>query len=96
MNLTRDRIHTIGWGTALALCLAVTAAVSARVTAEKSEAQLDARKIAGELNWQPRETFESGLERTVQWYLDQTDWIAGIESGAYKTWIDLNYGARQQ
>ena len=57
---------------------------------------IDARKIAGELNWQPRETFESGLERTVQWYLDQTDWIAGIESGAYKTWIDLNYGARQQ
>jgi dTDP-glucose 4,6-dehydratase len=57
---------------------------------------IDARKIAAELNWQPRETFESGFERTVQWYLDQTDWIAGIESGAYKTWIDLNYGARQQ
>jgi dTDP-glucose 4,6-dehydratase len=57
---------------------------------------IDARKIAGELGWQPRETFESGLEHTVRWYLDQAEWIAGIESGAYKNWIDLNYGARQQ
>ena len=57
---------------------------------------IDARKIESELGWQPRETFESGLERTVQWYLGHSEWIAGIESGAYQTWVDLNYGARQQ
>ena len=46
MNLTRDRIHTIGWGTALAMALAVTAGVGARVSAEKSQAQLAERQIA--------------------------------------------------
>jgi dTDP-glucose 4,6-dehydratase len=57
---------------------------------------IDARKISAELGWKPAQTFESGLERTVQWYLDHADWIAGIESGAYQNWINLNYGDRQQ
>ena len=57
---------------------------------------IDARKIASELGWKPAETFETGLERTVKWYLSNAEWIAGIESGAYQNWINLNYGGRQQ
>ena len=57
---------------------------------------IDAGKIAGELGWTPSETFESGLEHTVKWYLDNPAWIAGIESGAYKQWLDTNYGSRDQ
>ena len=55
---------------------------------------IDARKIAGELGWKPRETFESGLERTVRWYLDNPTWVAEVRSGAYREWLDLNYGKR--
>ena len=57
---------------------------------------IDARKIASELGWKPAETFETGLERTVKWYLSSAEWIAAIESGAYQNWINLNYGGRQQ
>ena len=55
---------------------------------------IDARKIAGELGWKPRETFETGLARTVRWYLDNPKWSAEVRSGAYREWVDLNYGKR--
>jgi dTDP-glucose 4,6-dehydratase len=55
---------------------------------------IDARKIADELGWQPSETFETGLARTVRWYLDHQDWVAHILSGAYKDWIAANYTGR--
>ena len=55
---------------------------------------IDARKIARELGWKPRETFETGLERTIRWYLDNPMWIAVVKSGAYREWVDLNYGKR--
>ena len=55
---------------------------------------IDARKIARELGWKPRETFESGLERTIRWYLDNPQWVAEVRSGAYRAWLDLNYGKR--
>ena len=57
---------------------------------------IDARKLATELRWQPAETFESGMERTVKWYLGHPAWIAGIESGSYQQWMALNYGSRDQ
>ncbi len=57
---------------------------------------VDTRKISTELGWQPAETFESGLGRTVQWYLANPSWIAGIESGSYQQWVNLNYGMRDQ
>ncbi|MBM3344893.1 MAG: dTDP-glucose 4,6-dehydratase [Betaproteobacteria bacterium] len=57
---------------------------------------IDTSRIARELGWQPQESFDSGLERTVRWYLDNPAWVAGIESGAYKQWLDANYGARDQ
>ena len=57
---------------------------------------INADKIASEIGWTPKESFESGLEKTVTWYLNNTAWIAGIESGAYKQWLDTNYGSRDQ
>ena len=54
---------------------------------------IDAGKIERELGWRPTETFETGLEKTVRWYLDHDEWIAHIRSGAYLDWIDTQYGA---
>jgi dTDP-glucose 4,6-dehydratase len=53
---------------------------------------IDAGKIAGELGWRPLETFESGLAKTVRWYLDHADWVSGVRDGRYRHWIELNYG----
>ena len=55
---------------------------------------IDARKIRGELGWAPRETFASGLSRTVRWYLDNAAWVAQVRSGEYRNWIEKNYGER--
>jgi dTDP-glucose 4,6-dehydratase len=55
---------------------------------------IDARKIERELGWQPAETFETGIRKTVQWYLEREDWVGNVLSGAYQQWIDRNYGAR--
>ena len=55
---------------------------------------IDATKIRRELGWTPRETFETGLAKTVRWYLDHADWVAQVKSGAYRDWIETNYAAR--
>jgi dTDP-glucose 4,6-dehydratase len=55
---------------------------------------IDCSKIRSELGWQPQESFESGLRKTVQWYLDNTDWLRGVTSGDYRNWISLNYAER--
>lgn len=55
---------------------------------------VDASKIAGELGWSPAESFETGLERTVRWYLDNQDWCDHVASGAYRDWLETNYSAR--
>jgi len=55
---------------------------------------IDARKIERELGWKPAETFESGIRKTVQWYLAHADWVADVQSGGYREWIDRNYQAR--
>ena len=57
---------------------------------------INATKIARSLGWQPAETFESGLLKTIQWYLGNMDWIASIETGAYRSWIETNYASRDQ
>ena len=56
---------------------------------------IDAAKISNELGWKPQETFESGIRKTVEWYLSNTQWVENVKSGAYKTWIEQNYGERQ-
>jgi dTDP-glucose 4,6-dehydratase len=55
---------------------------------------IDARKIERELGWRPAETFESGIRKTVQWYLDNADWVNGVQSGGYRDWVATNYSAR--
>jgi len=55
---------------------------------------IDASKITRELGWKRTESFDSGLRKTVTWYLDNTDWVAAVTSGAYRHWIDTNYAGR--
>jgi dTDP-glucose 4,6-dehydratase len=52
---------------------------------------IDASKINQELGWKPSETFETGIRKTVQWYLDNQSWVRNVTSGAYKKWIEKNY-----
>lgn len=52
---------------------------------------IDARKIERELGWTPAETFETGIRKTVQWYLDHPDWVAHVQSGAYRDWVQRQY-----
>lgn len=54
---------------------------------------IDARKIERELGWRPAETFATGIRKTVLWYLAHQDWVARVTSGAYRQWIDQQYGA---
>ena len=55
---------------------------------------LDAGKLARELGWQPQERFESGMRKTVTWYLDNPQWIERVVSGEYRNWLATNYGKR--
>ena len=52
---------------------------------------IDARKIERELGWKPAETFESGIRKTVQWYLDHPEWVQRVQSGAYREWVQKQY-----
>jgi dTDP-glucose 4,6-dehydratase len=52
---------------------------------------IDATKINRELGWKPAETFETGIRKTVQWYLDNQAWVQNVTSGAYKDWVDKQY-----
>ena len=54
---------------------------------------IDASKIHRELGWKPAETFDTGIRKTVQWYLDNADWVAHVQSGDYRNWIGQQYGA---
>lgn len=52
---------------------------------------IDARKIEAELGWRPAETFESGIRKTVRWYLNNAEWVRGVASGSYRNWIEKQY-----
>lgn len=56
---------------------------------------IDAAKIEKELGWKPEETFETGLKKTVEWYLNNAEWIEHVKSGAYQNWIEENYEKRR-
>jgi dTDP-glucose 4,6-dehydratase len=56
---------------------------------------IDARKLERELGWKPAETFETGIRKTVQWYLDHPDWVAHVQSGAYRDWVSKQYGGAE-
>jgi dTDP-glucose 4,6-dehydratase len=55
---------------------------------------IDARKIERELGWRPAETFDTGIRKTVRWYLEHADWVAQVQSGSYRDWVSTNYAAR--
>ena len=52
---------------------------------------IDARKLERELGWKPAETFDTGIRKTVQWYLDNQEWVQQVQSGAYKDWLNKQY-----
>ncbi len=54
---------------------------------------IDAGKLERELGWRPAETFESGIRKTVQWYLDNAAWVANVTSGSYRNWVDTQYSS---
>jgi dTDP-glucose 4,6-dehydratase len=54
---------------------------------------IDAGKIERELGWKPAETFDTGIRKTVRWYLDNQDWVRNVTSGAYRDWVGKQYGA---
>ncbi len=52
---------------------------------------IDATKLERELGWKPAETFETGIQKTVQWYLENQEWVQGVQTGAYRDWLDQQY-----
>ncbi|MNV85260.1 dTDP-glucose 4,6-dehydratase [compost metagenome] len=55
---------------------------------------IDAGKIERELGWTPQETFETGLRKTVEWYLANSEWVEQVQSGVYRQWMENQYGQR--
>jgi dTDP-glucose 4,6-dehydratase len=55
---------------------------------------IDATKIADELGWKPAETFDTGIRKTVLWYLEHQDWVSNVQSGSYRQWVEKNYDGR--
>ena len=56
---------------------------------------IDARKLERELGWRAQESFETGLRKTVEWYLSNSEWVKGVTSGAYQQWMKQNYAGRE-
>jgi dTDP-glucose 4,6-dehydratase len=56
---------------------------------------IDARKLESELGWRAQESFETGLRKTVKWYLANSAWVEGVTSGAYQQWLSQNYAGRE-
>ena len=54
---------------------------------------IDARKIERELGWRPAETFATGIRKTIEWYLANPEWVARVQSGAYRDWLAQQYQA---
>lgn len=55
---------------------------------------IDASKLARELGWKPAETFDSGIRKTILWYLDNAEWVEHVQSGSYRDWLAQNYAGR--
>jgi dTDP-glucose 4,6-dehydratase len=55
---------------------------------------IDASKIERELGWKPSETFDTGIRKTVNWYLEHQEWVANVQSGSYRAWVERNYADR--
>lgn len=55
---------------------------------------IDASKIRKECGWEPKETFETGFAKTVDWYFDNPEWVGSVQTGKYREWVEQNYGSR--
>ncbi|MBC7481328.1 MAG: GDP-mannose 4,6-dehydratase, partial [Rhizobacter sp.] len=55
---------------------------------------IDARKIEKELGWKPADTFDTGIRKTVEWYLANGEWVRNVQSGAYREWVEKQYDAK--
>ena len=55
---------------------------------------IDATRMQQEMNWNPSETFETGINKTVDWYLQNKQWVERVQSGEYRHWVEKNYGQR--
>jgi dTDP-glucose 4,6-dehydratase len=55
---------------------------------------IDSTKLQTEIGWSPGETFETGIKKTIQWYLDNKNWMENVTSGEYQKWIDTYYNRR--
>ena len=55
---------------------------------------IDASKIERELGWKPSETFETGIRKTIQWYLENQNWVSNVQSNLYREWVEKNYTER--
>ncbi len=56
---------------------------------------IDATKIKEDLGWVPEESFETGLRKTVEWYLNNQEWVENVQSGEYKNWVQQQYQAKK-
>ena len=56
---------------------------------------IDATRIEADLGWKPAETFDSGIRKTIAWYLANQEWVAAVQSGAYREWLERNYAGRE-
>ena len=54
---------------------------------------MDATKIERELGWRPLETFETGIRKTIRWYLENKEWVRDVTSGNYRQWIETHYSS---
>ena len=57
---------------------------------------IDCSKIERELGWTPKHQFEDGLRETIEWYLNNSEWVESIQTGEYKNWLKTNYGSRNE
>ena len=57
---------------------------------------IDARKLEAELGWKPAETFDTGIRKTVEWYLANAEWVANVQTGAYREWVQTQYASPAQ
>ena len=57
---------------------------------------IDATKSWRELGWKPRQTFDTGIRKTIDWYLREKSWVENVRSGAYRDWIEIQYGEERK
>ena len=87
-------VHQLAYFESVSRHLHFTRAAEELNVAQPSVSQ-QIRKLENELGWRAQESFESGIRKTVEWYLANPGWVENVTSGAYQQWVDKNYGSRE-